>query len=785
MRFILVAALASAPLSIDALAVHSAKHSLAHASDEADTEAHMEKVCGRVSCHWTARWNCPDQFRGSQGRAKNDGGKSYNCCCTRKKWKKDEIKPAKVRRALRRAKRQELAAKATSVRKSVSSSEHQDSFVRKIGLSSGHKDFLPWQVDDNEVDANFGPQDAAMDSAEDALLRLGDDNLLEDTEEDEDDYDLDDEDEKSEDERSPKSQSEVPFEKAAEEKEEEDSSENVPEEDVPKKPQEEVSLKKEGTDESSDMAVDSFVDTLLDTDREEANEEDPEEKVPASSVIVSDPTAVDTDDLDEEDSPGETSASVQAADVSKPSEQAIDDDGDELVEGEYEGDITDDEEETSISKVAADSQNGAAAETDDDGEDDGSGYGFDDNTYGTGSYEDTADDNTYEEEEEVEHDEDYVEAMEEAKADGALVPNDDIVKQATPEQAFADIQKEADRIPAKKTKGERRVVSKERREKRQKPADGAIGSGLGSFADWQSWSELIFLRDKRFAFCALPKSACTSWKQMLLRIVGSPHWKTTNSKLIHDPQLSGLPLVGVQKGGHSRDPKMQNSSEFAELIEMGKEQTVLRAVIVRDPTTRLLSTYLDRCVDMHEWQRCFSDKEIDFGELISRLEVKKQQGEKIADVHIKAQSDMCGMQFMDYEMIGHMENYAEDSRTILEAANLWEEYGQSGWGADGKQAFGMKAEDTSNHKGSHLTDWQVCTYYTPELLQRVQELYKRDFTAFGYSVDPWLQLCDSAWTSNSTAAPPQPVQSLIARDASVQAKPSEEKHKHTKPHGPH
>merc|ERR1719356_2323006 len=120
----------------------------------------------------------------------------------------------------------------------------------------------------------------------------------------------------------------------------------------------------------------------------------------------------------------------------------------------------------------------------------------------------------------------------------------------------------------------------------------------GSFQEWQSWSELIFMRNHKFVFCALPKSGCTSWKQLLLRIRGSPNWKTKDSTFIHDPVKSGLPLVGVKPGGHTRNKAAHNISDFADLLQQG--DSVTRAVIVRDPVTRLLSTYLDRCLENRE-----------------------------------------------------------------------------------------------------------------------------------------------------------------------------------------
>lgn len=265
----------------------------------------------------------------------------------------------------------------------------------------------------------------------------------------------------------------------------------------------------------------------------------------------------------------------------------------------------------------------------------------------------------------------------------------------------------------------------------------------GEFKEWQSWSELVFLPQQKFLFCALPKSACTSWKQLLLRIGGSDHWRTTNSSSIHNPVQSGLSLLGVRPGMHPHDPAAQNMSDIELVMSMGSNIT--SAVIVRDPVTRLLSTYLDRCVDMGEWKRCFATSPISFGETVGRLAQRFQAPEGVSDVHFRRQTDMCGLRYMNYTLVGRFESLAKDSRTILEKAGLWEEFGRQGWGSRGDETFASEAPATSNHKQSHKTTKLVCKHYTLALLKRVHKLYHADFDAFGYRVKPWENACSATW----------------------------------------
>jgi len=267
----------------------------------------------------------------------------------------------------------------------------------------------------------------------------------------------------------------------------------------------------------------------------------------------------------------------------------------------------------------------------------------------------------------------------------------------------------------------------------------------GKFEDWQSWSELIHLRENNFVFCALPKSACTLWKQLMLKAGGKKHWNTKQSEQIHNPQKSGLELVGVKPGMHTRDKAGQNESDILDLLNAG--ETVETAVMVRDPVTRILSTYLDRCVDMGEWHRCFAfdNKPISFEQTIGNIEAQRKAGVEIPDVHIKNQSDMCGLRYMNFSLIGHMEHFYDDSRFILEAAGLWDRFGEQGWGPEGKTSFGEIAQKSSNHKKHHNTTRLICKHYTPELLERVHELYKPDFERFNYKVETWETACKKIW----------------------------------------
>lgn len=275
-----------------------------------------------------------------------------------------------------------------------------------------------------------------------------------------------------------------------------------------------------------------------------------------------------------------------------------------------------------------------------------------------------------------------------------------------------------------------------------------LGNLNGTFNEWQAWSELIAVPSQNLIFCALPKSACTQWKQLMLRANGVPHWNTTDGRQIHDPVLSGLTLVGVAYGKQSRDPEGQSMQEISDIFNAKVPWT--KAVMVRDPVTRLLSTFLDRCVDMGEWRRCKSSTgPIPFAEAVANIEAEPD----ITDVHFRRQVDMCGLKYAKYDIIGRQERFLEDSRYILDKTGLWERFGSSGWGKYGNASFGAEEQATSNHAEEHNTAEKVCRFYNAELLERVHRLYEEDFVKFGYNVSYWAEKCKEVWRLRDAPVP--------------------------------
>lgn len=260
----------------------------------------------------------------------------------------------------------------------------------------------------------------------------------------------------------------------------------------------------------------------------------------------------------------------------------------------------------------------------------------------------------------------------------------------------------------------------------------------GEFSDWLRWSELIYIPKNTFVLCALPKVAGTHLKRLALRIAGAKDWDTPNKTLVHNPTVTKLHLLGLRQGGN---PNNVADRRVDELEKVFQDDSIFKAVFVRDPVTRLLSAYLDRCLEKQEWWRCGAESEISFSTLVSNLERLPEMPNTTVDVHFKNQSSFCGLSHLSYSkynMVGKFETLGASSHAMLRHMGLWHHFGATGWGPHGNEPFPVKERPTGQAKE---TKSLVCVFYTPELLRRVWRIYQRDFAMFGYSIDHWTKKC--------------------------------------------
>lgn len=233
--------------------------------------------------------------------------------------------------------------------------------------------------------------------------------------------------------------------------------------------------------------------------------------------------------------------------------------------------------------------------------------------------------------------------------------------------------------------------------------------------DWDAAP--IIVESHKLVFFSIPKVGCTVWKQLFRRMMGYDDWNSQDyAKLLpHNPERNGLKYL--------YDYSLREASE----IMTSPDWT--RAMMVREPKQRFLSSFLDKAVSndhIHIIRACCPDKSC--VEKSQNLEGFLRLCSTCADAHWRAQNDRVDYKYWPYiDVVGHVETAAEDAKQLLQRIGAWEEFGATGWGHDGNLSmFGSKKADAA---GIHSTyaEWQIWKWYTPATEQAVERFYQGDY----------------------------------------------------------
>jgi len=226
--------------------------------------------------------------------------------------------------------------------------------------------------------------------------------------------------------------------------------------------------------------------------------------------------------------------------------------------------------------------------------------------------------------------------------------------------------------------------------------------------------------------CFIPKCGSTVMKMMQKRQTGVDTWNARDARR----RWEGLVHVN-------------NNATVQQLHEMVDGVEWLKVAVVRDPVIRCLSGYLQK-IDQHEeyhyihWK---SRRKPSFEEFVQTLYSYPQI--RRGNPHFLEQSAFCGLRNISYNFVAKVETLQDDYKELLERLDLWEMYGDSGWGEDGSQSFLQVFEPSANHEqrlDSSKGDAAVAERYTVDLLEKVYEMYREDFDRFGYSIEKWRRL---------------------------------------------
>jgi len=180
-------------------------------------------------------------------------------------------------------------------------------------------------------------------------------------------------------------------------------------------------------------------------------------------------------------------------------------------------------------------------------------------------------------------------------------------------------------------------------------------------------------------------------------------------------------------------------------FEIYNDPNWTRAVLIREPTERLLSGFLDKILPDDDFDINTLEQFVEFLEQ-SPLDVRKS-GQKSGltwhtDPHWRPQAWSCGLAQMlpSFQYVGGLDHVAEHTRAILEQVGLWESYGKHYRISPRRkkykspppeisqvQAAGFQQIHGTQDHHSQGAQHKIDEYFTPELLERVRKLYWMDY----------------------------------------------------------
>jgi hypothetical protein len=232
-----------------------------------------------------------------------------------------------------------------------------------------------------------------------------------------------------------------------------------------------------------------------------------------------------------------------------------------------------------------------------------------------------------------------------------------------------------------------------------------------------SWDTApVVVKEHKLIFFTTPKVGCTTWKQLFRRINNATNWRAQNWRtgIPHDPKTNGLKYLS------------DYSPEEAKELMTSPEYT--RAIFLRDPKERFLSAFLDKAVRDPDFLRrkcCKTTYDcVEPAQTLSGFLNLVQT--PCHDAHWKPQQERMEAKYWPYiNYVGHFDRLQEDSERLLRHVGAWEDYGKSGWGADGSLEIFQKASNSQEHV-THAKS-KASEHFTPELERRVEDFYSVDY----------------------------------------------------------
>ncbi|CAI7907738.1 unnamed protein product [Closterium sp. NIES-54] len=176
-------------------------------------------------------------------------------------------------------------------------------------------------------------------------------------------------------------------------------------------------------------------------------------------------------------------------------------------------------------------------------------------------------------------------------------------------------------------------------------------------------------------YCFVPKAACTSWKVWFRQQHNLPN--ISDVYLAHDPKHSGLHVLA---SGYTESAVMS----------LLTRPDFFKFTFVRHPFARLASAYLNKHVNGGPPQgRAFWNKRffhgtrpfqwlvdhqggsdlLQFGDFVGLLRTMLKRRRRTMDPHVAPQVDVCRLNDIRFDFVGHFENLGEDVPVVMQRLN--------------------------------------------------------------------------------------------------------------------
>ena len=238
--------------------------------------------------------------------------------------------------------------------------------------------------------------------------------------------------------------------------------------------------------------------------------------------------------------------------------------------------------------------------------------------------------------------------------------------------------------------------------------------------DWNG--SPVVIEEYKLIFFTTAKNACTMWLLLLRRMMHIKKWNEVDvnaEKLLPwNPEYNGL--------------KYLYDFNISYVNEIITDPQWTRAIFVRDPKERFLSAYIDKVVRSKNYllNKCCPTT----GDCVEPSQNNittflHEVAYFCHNQHWRPQYlQMTSQQWSQINFVGHMDTLQNDAERLLKRLGVWELYGRSGWGTNGKEQI-FQTELGDNTGRMHATDAKryMRSYITPALEIELNEYYANDY----------------------------------------------------------